>query len=222
MSVRTRHLEDPMQNWMHDHSLRETDLQRALRREMESHPEGNMQTSAEQVQLMGLLVRAIGARRAVEVGVFTGYSALAIAAALPEDGRLVACDLSAEFMAIARGWWEKAGLSDRIEPRVGPAAESLKAMIEEGHAGTIDFMYIDADKTGYATYYELGLQLLRPGGLIALDNMFQGGRVADPANTEPDTVAIRQLALALQADDRIDYSLLPIGDGLGLAMKRPG
>ena len=209
-----------MRSWLHDHSLRETDVQRELRASMELHPEGEMLTSPEQVQLMALLAKSIGTKRAVEIGVFTGYSALGIAAALPTGGTLIACDSSAEFMAIARDWWEKAGVAGKIESRIGPGEESMRALLEEGLRETIDFIYVDADKTGYETYYELGLELLRPGGIIGLDNMFQGGRVADASNDTPDTVAIRALAQRLHDDDRVDYSLLPVGDGLGLALKR--
>ena len=209
-----------MRSWLHDHSLRETDVQRELRASMELHPEGEMLTSPEQVQLMALLAKSIGTKRAVEIGVFTGYSALGIAAALPTGGTLIACDSSAEFMAIARDWWEKAGVAEKIESRIGPGEESMRALLEEGLRETIDFIYVDADKTGYETYYELGLELLRPGGIIGLDNMFQGGRVADASNDTPDTVAIRALAQRLHDDDRVDYSLLPVGDGLGLALKR--
>ena len=220
MSSRTAHLDEAMQAWLHEHSLRETEVQYQLRESMLDFPDGEMLTSAEQVQLMSLLARSIGTKRAVEVGVFTGYSALGIAMALPEDGTLYACDQNEDFMAIARQWWEKAGQAAKIEPRMGPAEDSLKALLEEGFAGTIDFMYIDADKINTLTYYQLGMTLLRHGGLICLDNMFLGGRVADGADENPNTVATRELALALRADTRIDFSLLPVGDGLGLALKR--
>lgn len=220
MSARTGHLDEAMQSWLHEHSLRETDVQRELRASMEIHPEGEMLTSPEQVQLMALMAKSIGAKRALEVGVFTGYSALGIAAALPTGGTLIACDLSAEFMAIARDWWEKAGVAEKIESRIGPGEESMRALLEEGMGGTIDFIYVDADKPGYETYYELGLELLRPGGIIGLDNMFQGGTVAEMSNDTENTVAIRALARQLLSDDRVDYSLLPVGDGLGIALKR--
>ena len=220
MSRETGSLSSDMQAWLHDHSLRETEVQRALRLEMASHPEGGMQTSPEQVQFMGQLFAGIGGRRAIEVGVFTGYSALAIAHAMPSDGELIACDVSEHYMAIARSWWEKDGMSDRITSRVGPAAESLQALLDEGQAGTFDFMYVDADKESSPIYYELGLQLLRSGGFIGIDNMFVGGKVVDPTATEPNVLATRSIARSMHDDQRVLYSLLPVGDGLGLAMKR--
>lgn len=209
-----------MQLWLHEHSLRETDVQRELRLSMTDFPDGEMLTSAEQVQLMALLAKSIGAKRAVEVGVFTGYSALGIARVLPEDGKLYACDMNEEFMAIARDWWVKAGLDEKIESRLGPGEDSLKALLDEGLRGSIDFMYVDADKVNSAKYYELGLELLRPGGIIGMDNMFLGGYVVDSGNNEPNTLATRELAIKLLADERVDYSLLPVGDGLGIALKR--
>ena len=209
-----------MQLWLHEHSLRETDVQRELRLSMTDFPDGEMLTSAEQVQLMALLAKSIGAKRAVEVGVFTGYSALGIARVLPEDGKLYACDMNEEFMEIARDWWVKAGLDGKIESRLGPGEESLKALLDEGLRGSIDFMYVDADKVNSAKYYELGLELLRPGGIIGMDNMFLGGYVVDSGNNEPNTLATRELAIKLLADERVDYSLLPVGDGLGIALKR--
>lgn len=208
-----------MQAWLHEHSLRETEVQRALRADMESHPHGEMQTSPEQVQFMAMLVGAIGGRRAIEVGVFTGYSAMAIAHALPANGELIACDMSEEYMAIAQSWWEKDGVADRITPRLGPAVDTLEGLLSEGQAGCFDFMYIDADKELSDQYYELGLQLVRPGGLIGIDNMFRGGRVVDPEANDPSTIATRAIAKKLFLDDRIAYTLVPIGDGLALACK---
>lgn len=219
MSRESIHLGDAMQSWLHEHSLRETEVQRALRAEMESHPHGEMQTSPEQVQFMAMLVAAIGGRRAIEVGVFTGYSALAIAHALPDDGVLVACDIDEDFMAIARSWWEKDGVADRITSRVGPAVETLEGMLAAGEAGTYDFMYVDADKESSEAYYELGLQLLRPGGIIAIDNMFRGGRVVEPDANDSSTIATRVIARKLVDDERVAYTLVPIGDGLALAHK---
>jgi predicted O-methyltransferase YrrM len=219
MSRRTLQLEQPVHEWLMAHGLRETPVQQALRDAMEGHPDGGMQTSAEQVQLLALLLKSINARRVIEVGVFTGYSALGMAMALPPGGRLIACDVSLEHMDVAQQWWQRAGLLDRIEPRVGPAAQTLETMLQVGEAGTYDFIYVDADKAGYPAYYELGLQLVRPGGLLAFDNMFRGGDVADPDVTDPDTVATRTLAIQLLADERIDYSLIPIGDGLALALR---
>lgn len=204
-----------------ENSLRETPVQAQLRAAMDDHPEGEMQTSPEQVQLLALLLKTMNARRVIEVGVFTGYSAMGMAMALPEDGVLVACDLSPDHMAVAQSWWDRAGVSDRIVPRVGPAIESLEAMLADGEGGTYDFMYFDADKEAFLEYYELGLRLLRPGGLLTFDNMLKGGRVADLSVTDPSTEATRSLARKLLADERVEYSLNPIGDGLALAMLKP-
>jgi len=201
-----------------ENSLRETPVQAQLRDAMDGHPEGEMQTSPEQVQLLALLLKTMNARRVIEVGVFTGYSAMGMAMALPDDGVLVACDLSPDHMAVAQSWWDRAGVSDRIVPRVGPAIESLEAMLADGQGGTYDFMYFDADKEAFLEYYELGLKLLRPGGLLTFDNMLKGGRVADPSVTDSSTEATRALAKKLLGDDRVEYSLNPIGDGLALAM----
>ena len=220
MSRETGSLSTDMQSWLHEHSLRETEVQRALRLEMASHAEGGMQTSPEQAQFMGLLIAGIGGRRAIDVGVFTGYSALAIAHALPPGGELVACDISEAYMEVARSWWERDGMSDRITSRVGPAVESLQAMLDEGQAGTYDFMYVDADKESSPAYYELGLELLRPGGFIGIDNMFLGGKVVEPSEDGSNVIATREIARTLHDDKRVNYSLVPVGDGLALAMKR--
>jgi caffeoyl-CoA O-methyltransferase len=179
-----------------------------------------MQVSPEQGQFMALLVRLLGARRCLEVGTFTGYSALACALALPPDGRLVTLDISAEWTAVARRHWLDAGVADRIDLRLGPAAGSLAALLAEGAADSFDFAFVDADKTGYDAYYELALQLVRPGGLIAFDNVLWSGRVADPNAQDADTTALRALNRKLHADARVDLSMLPIGDGLTLARRR--
>ena len=221
MSRRTIQLDAPVHEWLLENSLRETPVQAQLRDAMDGHPEGEMQTSPEQVQLLALILKTMQARRVIEVGVFTGYSAMGMAMALPDDGVLVACDLSPEHMAVAKSWWDRAGVSDRIVPRVGPAIESLQAMLADGQGGTYDFMYFDADKEAFLEYYELGLRLLRPGGLLTFDNMLKGGRVADPSVTDSSTEATRALAKKLLGDDRVEYSLNPIGDGLALAMLKP-
>ncbi len=220
MSRRSNQLDELLQDWLHANSLRKTEVQRQLRDAMDEHPDGGMQTSPEQVQFMGLMLKAMNAKQVIEVGVFTGYSALGMALALPKEGKLIACDISEPFMSQARVWWQKAGVDHLIEERIGPGADSLRALITEGHTGTFDFMYVDADKTGYPDYYELGLQLLRVGGIIAFDNMFRGGDVADETVTDENTVATRALASKLLHDHRIEYSLIPIGDGLGIGMKR--
>ena len=176
-----------------------------------------MQTSPEQAQFLHFLARSIEATRAIEVGVYTGASALAIASALPGDGRLVACDISDEHLETARMAWQAAGVDARIESRIGPVLATHETLLQEPGAGEYDFMYIDADKENSLNYYEHGLKLLRPGGIITIDNMFRGGRVADPSCDDASTVATRELAQFLLKDERIDYSLVPIGDGLALA-----
>jgi caffeoyl-CoA O-methyltransferase len=167
-----------------------------------------------------MLVRLIGARRCIEVGTFTGYSSLAVALALPDDGRIIACDVSEEWTQVARRYWAEAGIAGKIDLRLAPAGETLDKLIAGGAAGTIDFAFIDADKTGYDAYYERLLQLLRPGGLIVFDNVLWGGSVADPADRSADTEALRALNSKLATDQRIDLSMVPIGDGFSLCRKR--
>jgi predicted O-methyltransferase YrrM len=192
----------------------------ALRAETTKLPMAMMQISPEQGALMQLLVRLIGARRCLEVGVFTGYSALAVALALPDDGRILACDVSAEWTAIGRRHWQAAGIAHKIELRLQPAVQTLDAEIAAGRSGSFDFAFIDADKPNYLNYYERALSLLRPGGLVAIDNVLWHGAVADAKKNDADTVAIRALNTKLQGDQRIDLSMVPIGDGLTLARKR--
>ena len=179
-----------------------------------------MQVSPEQGAFMALLIRLTGARRAIEVGTFTGYSALRVAEALPADGRLVACDVSAEWTAIGRRHWAAAGVADKIDLKLAPAVETLDALIVQGESGTFDFAFIDADKENYDAYYERCLTLLRPGGALAIDNVLWGGRVADAAVTDPATVAIRALNEKVREDGRVQAAMLPVGDGLTLAVKR--
>jgi caffeoyl-CoA O-methyltransferase len=183
-----------------------------------------MQISPEQGALMQVLARALRARHALEVGVFTGYSSTAVALAMKamhgSDAELVACDLSEDFVHRARGYWREAGVQDVVTPRIGPAAESLREMIDEGREGDFDLMFIDADKTGYDTYYELGLRLLRCGGMILIDNMLWSGAVADPGEASADTLALRALAAKIHADDRVDMTLATVGDGLSVVVKR--
>ena len=193
---------------------------RRLREETASLDEASMQIGADQGQFMGLLVEIMGARNALEVGTFTGYSALAVALALPDDGRLVACDVSEEWTAIARRYWEEAGVAHKIDLRLAPALETLEGLLAEGCAGTFDFAFIDADKEGYDAYYERALELMRTGGLIALDNTLWEGKVVDPAVADGDTQAIRAMNAKLAGDARVTLSLLPVGDGLTLARKR--
>jgi predicted O-methyltransferase YrrM len=202
--------------------LREPPALAALRAETASHPKANMQIAPEQGQFMQLLVRLMGARRAIEVGVFTGYSSLAVMLAMPPDGRLLALDVSPAYTAVARRHWQAAGVADRIELVIAPAKNTLDARIAAGEAGQYDFAFVDADKTGYLEYYERLLVLLRPGGLIVVDNTLWDGEVANPANRDEDTVALREFNEALHKDPRIDLALLPVGDGLTLARRREG
>lgn len=219
MAHRSLHVDEALYGYVLSHSLREHPSQLALREATRSHQHAGMQIGPEQGQFMALLIKLIGARRAIEVGVFTGYSALAVALALPEDGHLLACDISEEYTAIGRPHWQAAGVAHKIELCIAPALETLDARLAAGGAGRYDFAFIDADKTGYDAYYERCLKLLRPGGLIAIDNTLWNGSVARPAK-DADTAALQALNAKLHADERIDISLLPIGDGLTLACKR--
>ena len=201
-------------------SLREADVLRRLREETAALPLAIMQIAPEQGQFMALLVELTGAVRCIEVGVFTGYSSLAVALALPAQGRITACDISEEFTALARRYWAEAGVDHKIDLRLAPALETLDALIAEGGAGTYDFAFIDAEKTEYGDYYERLLILLRPGGLILIDNVLWSGRVADPQIQTDDTVAIRAFNETLKRDERVSLSMLPVADGLTLARKR--
>ncbi len=220
MSNRTLALDDRLYEYLLGKSLREPAALAALRAETASHPRANMQIAPEQGQFMQMLVRLTGARRTVEIGVFTGYSSLAVALALPDDGRMLACDISEDYATIARRHWLFAGVAHKIELVLAPALATLDSRIAAGEAGSYDFAFIDADKTGYLAYYERLLQLVRPGGLIAVDNTLWSGAVADPENRDADTAALRAFNDHLFADRRIDLSLVPIGDGLTLARLR--
>ncbi len=212
---------DPLYDYLLAHGTRETDVQRRLREETRASVRGaGMQIGPDQGQLMGFLVRLMGARRALEIGTFTGYSALAVALALPADGRLVCCDVSAEWTAVGRRYWAEAGVADKIDLRLAPALETLDALTRAGEAGGFDFAFIDADKANYDAYYEGCLTLVRRGGLIAIDNVLWSGRVLDANDRSADTRALRALNAKLHADARIDLVLLGIGDGLTLARIR--
>ena len=217
MSNRTIQLDDRTYEYLLAHSLREAPALAKLRAETASQPKVNMQIAPEQGQFMQLLVRLTGARRAIEVGVFTGYSSLAVMLAMPTEGRLLALDISEEFTAIARRHWQAAGVADRIELVIAPAKDTLDARIAAGESGRYDFAFIDADKGGYLAYYERLMKLVRPGGLIAVDNTLWSGDVADPDNRESDTVALREFNDILHKDPRIELAMLPVGDGLTLA-----
>jgi len=220
MSNQSIGLSDDLYDYLLSVSLREPEVMRRLRAETADHPTSDMQVAPEQAQFMRFLVRLIGARRTLEIGVFTGYSALAVASELPSTGTLVACDVSDEYTEVARRYWAEAGVADRIDLRIAPAEETLSALLENGQDGTFDFSFIDADKERYDTYYEQSLELLRPGGVIALDNMFRGGRVADLDVQDESVQAIQHLNEKLHDDDRVELSMLPLADGVTLAMKR--
>ncbi len=221
MANRTLALDDRLYRYILAHSVHEPEVLTALRQETAQHPMGQMQIAPEQGQLMALLVQLMGVKKALEIGVFTGYSALTVALALPADGILVACDVSEDYTAIARRYWEKAGVAEKIDLRLAPATDTLNHLLEAGEANSFDFVFIDADKSNYPTYYEQSLKLVRPGGLIAIDNVLWSGRVADPDHQDHRTHKIRGFNNALYQDDRIVMSLLPIADGLTLAMKKP-
>ena len=220
MSNKTFTLSDTLYRYLLSVSLRDDPLRARLRQETARNDMARMQSAPEQGQLMALLVKLIGARKALEIGVYTGYSALCVAGALPADGRLVACDNNETWTTVAQRYWKQAGLDKRIELRLAPALETLDALIANGESGSFDFAFIDADKENYGGYYEHALTLLRPGGLIAVDNTLWSGQVADPAYQDADTRAIRAFNEALYRDTRVDISLIPIADGLTLAMKR--
>lgn len=220
MTAKTINVTDRLHDYILDNTLREHPVLERLRAETAQHPRARMQIAPMQGQFMQLLMRLMQAKKTLEVGVFTGYSSLAVALALPADGRIVACDVSEEFTAIARRYWQEADVAGKIDLRLAPALETLDALLEAGEAGTFDFAFIDADKENYRHYYERSLELVRPGGLIAIDNVLWGGSVVDPADQDADTVAIRELNAFLHHDERVDLSMLPLADGLTLARKR--
>jgi predicted O-methyltransferase YrrM len=213
-------LPDAIEHYVGEVIARETPLQRRLRAETAAMPEAGMQIGPDQGALLALLVHLTGARRALEVGTFTGYSALVVASALPGDGKLIACDVSEEWTAIARRYWQEAGVAERIELRLGPAIVTLAELQSQGAGGSFDFAFIDADKPSYDAYYEACLALVRPGGLIAIDNVLWSGAIVDPAAKDPETEAIRALNLKVRDDPRVEACLLTVGDGIMLARKR--
>jgi predicted O-methyltransferase YrrM len=220
MSRRTLQLDDSLYDYVLAHSLREHPAQVELREITRTWPQANMQISPEQGQFMALLVRLIGAKRAIEIGVFTGYSALTTALALPADGYLLACDISDADVRVGQPYWEAAGVAEKIDLVIAPAQQTLQARLVSGEAGTYDFAFIDADKAAYDDYYELCLKLLRPGGLIVIDNVLWSGKVVHRANGEADTEALQILNAKIHLDERVDMTLLPVSDGLTLARKR--
>ncbi len=220
MSARTLNLTDTLYEYLLAHSLREPPVLAELRALTRELPHGGMQISPEQGQLMALLVRLMGAGQCLEIGTFTGYSSTAVALALPASGHVTCLDVSEEYTRHAREAWRKAGVEDKVTLHLAPARETLERMLADGKAGRFDFAFIDADKGNYLYYYEAVLELLRPGGLVAVDNTLWGGAVADVDNQDEDTVAIRAFNERVHGDERVDLSLLPVGDGLTLALKR--
>ena len=219
MSTRTIPMTDELYDYFLGVSLREPAVLARLRDATLAHPEASMQISPEQGQFMRFLIRLMGAKRAIEIGTFTGYSALSVALAMPDDGYLVACERREEFTKIGQPFWREAGVADRIDLRIGKAVGTLEAMLEAGEGDTYDFAFIDGDKKNYVNYYDLCLQLVRIGGVIAIDNALWSGRLTDETLDDPATTAIRTLNESIRDDDRVDMSLLPIGDGLMLARR---
>lgn len=213
-------ISDGLYDYLLSISLRESEILQKLRQETATHPMSQMQIAPDQGQFMALLVQLMGAKKALEIGVFTGYSSLWVALALPPDGQLIACDVSEEYTAIARRYWQMAGVADKIDLRLAPALDTLDQLLAEGQANQFDFAFIDADKSAYPEYYERTLQLVRPGGLIAIDNVLWSGRVADPQVQDNRTEGIRAFNQRLYQDQRISLSVLPLADGLTLALKR--
>jgi predicted O-methyltransferase YrrM len=220
MSATTLAMTDAIREYLLAVSVREPPLLARLREETQRMPSGGMQISPEQGRFMAFLVELVGVRRYLEVGVFTGYSSLAVALAMPADGRIVACDRSEEWTSVAQRYWREAGVSEKVDLRIGFALDTLDELLEGGARGTFDFVFVDADKEGALEYYERGLELLRRGGLFAFDNALWAGRVADPKNDEPSTLGVRALNSRVSNDPRVSATLVPIGDGLLLATKR--
>lgn len=221
MSTRSIGLTDALHGYVLESTVRETEVQRRLREETARRENANMQIAPEQGQFFRFLVRALGVRRALEVGTFTGYSSLAIAMELPPDGRLDCLDVSDEFTSVARRYWREAGVEGRIALHLGPGLDTLDSFLASGAEGTYDFAFVDADKPNYLGYYERALRLVRPGGVVCFDNTLWSGRVVDPAATDESTAALRELGATVGADPRVLAALVPIGDGLTMAWKRP-
>jgi len=220
MTTRTLNLDDALYQYLLDVSLRDSPVKARLRAETANLPMSRWQIAPEQGQFLALLVKLTGAKRILEIGTFTGYSALCMAEALPEDGHILCCDLPGEYNDIAHSYWREAGVDSRIELRLGPALATLEALINGGQQESFDMAFIDADKVSFPDYLELSLALLRQGGLVVFDNVLWSGRVLESESQSEDTRAIQQLNLALKVDERVDYSLVPIGDGMSLCRKR--
>lgn len=220
MTIKSILVTDALYQYILSTSLREPEVLQQLREETAQHTHSVMQIAPEQGQFMALLVELIGAKKILEIGVFTGYSSTCLALALPPEGRITACDINEEFTDVARRYWAQAGVADKIDLRLAPALETLNSLIAAGDAGSYDMAFIDADKANYDGYYEQSLALLRTGGLLVIDNVLWNGQVIDPSITDADTLAIRRLNEKIHADPRVSISLLPIADGLTLAVKR--
>ncbi len=220
MSLASVGLPDELQEYLVRVGVREPTILRRLREETAPLPMRDMQIAPEQGAFMALLVELIGARRCLELGTFTGYSSLAVALAMPADGRIVCCDVSEEWTSIARRFWADAGVADKVDLRLGPALDTLDVLLADGQAGSFDFTFLDADKENYPNYYERIVELLRPGGLLAIDNVFAGGRIADESVQDPRVEATRRLNERVAADERVTIAIVPIADGLTLVRKR--
>ena len=220
MSSRNVHIDEKIYDYILDNSLRDMPILEKLREETIKMPDGRMQISPDQGQFMALLVRMLDVKKIVEVGTFTGYSSLVMALALPENGQIVACDMSEEYTEVAQRFWQEAGVVDKIDLRLGLAVETLTEILSNGEAGTFDMAFIDADKRNYKVYYEKCLQLLRPGGLILIDNVLWYGKPARLEETDTDTIAIRNFNKNIYKDERVEMSMITVGDGLTLALKR--
>lgn len=220
MYSKSEFLPHTLRSYLHSIAPEEGEIFRRLREETSAHPQAVMQIPPEQGQLMALLVRATGARKTLEIGVFTGYSSLAVALALPEDGCVTALDASEEYTAVAGRYWRDAGIEHKVDLRIGPATDSLEQLVREGHRGSYDFAFIDADKVNYDVYYEQCLCLLRAGGMVAIDNVLQNGRVYDPADRSESVEAIRALNRKIKTDARVYAVVLPVADGVTLALKK--
>ena len=220
MSTKSLGLDEALYDYLLKHGVRESDVMRRLREETDTLEMAEMRCSAEQVNALAMILKLMAARRVIEIGVFTGYATLAFAAALPAEGRVYALDVSKDWTDIGRSYWQEAGVDGRIELRLAPAIDTLETLIRDGNSESVDFAFIDADKENYDPYFEAALTLLRPGGLIAIDNVLWSGRVIDPEAQDDDTQAIRALNEKLARDTRIDLAMLPVGDGLTLCRKR--
>jgi predicted O-methyltransferase YrrM len=220
MSDTTIEMTEQLRAYLRSVAVREPQVLQDLRNHNTNYPQGHMQICPEQGQLMGLLVQLLAAKKILEIGVFTGYSSLAMALALPVDGHIVACDVSEESTLIARHYWQIAGVTAKIDLRIAPALKTLTDLLSEGAANSFDLAFIDADKANYPQYYELCLQLIRPGGAVLIDNVLWYGRVADPAVSDHRTTILRELNQKIYQDDRVNIAMLPIGDGLTIAMKK--